>query len=65
MITLGQRETDNIKRMIIISEYSRYLHYVQKNDFGQINLGKFDHNYGMITLSAITLSGFHCSKNLH
>jgi hypothetical protein len=27
---------------------------------GQINLSKFDHNNRMITLSVITLSGFHC-----
>ncbi len=27
---------------------------------GQVNLRKFDKNNGMITLSVITLSGFHC-----
>jgi hypothetical protein len=31
------------------------------SDLGQINLGKFDHNNQMITLSVITLSGFHCT----
>jgi hypothetical protein len=31
---------------------------------GQVKMGKFDHNNRMITLSVITLSGFHCSSNL-
>ncbi len=31
-----------------------------QSDLGQINLAKFNHNNGMITLSVITLSGFYC-----
>ena len=60
VITLGQRETDNINRMITISKLTRHQHKVKTSELGQDNLGKFDHNKRMITLSVITLSGFHC-----
>ncbi len=61
VITLGKRETDNINRMITVSELTRHLHKVKMFEFGQDNLGKFDHNNRVITLSVITLSGFYCS----
>jgi hypothetical protein len=39
--------------MIIISEWSRYVPILGIKEW-------FDHNNRMITLSVITLSGFHC-----
>ncbi len=33
-----------------------------KSNLRQVNLGKFYHNNQKITLSVITLSGFHCLK---
>ncbi len=39
-----------------------YIPTLGKNiDLGLVNLGKFDHVNRMITLSVITLSGFHCT----
>jgi hypothetical protein len=46
--------------MITISKVTRHLHEVKTSELGQDNLGKFDHNKRMITLSVITLSDFHC-----
>jgi hypothetical protein len=58
MITLGQRLTDNIIRMITISGCTFYIN----SELELVNLIKFDHNNWMITLSVITLSGFHCTQ---
>jgi hypothetical protein len=47
----GQREINNNKQI----SYSYILHY-----WDLINLGQYDHINEKITLSVITLSGFHC-----
>jgi hypothetical protein len=60
MITLGQRESDNIIRMITISESLLELNTLLRVIWGMANLGQFDHINRMIALSVITLSGFHC-----
>ena len=58
VITLGQRESDNIIRMITISKSPSPIKYLTKSNMTK--LGQFDHINRMITLSVITLSGFHC-----
>jgi hypothetical protein len=59
LITLGQRESDDINRMITISDLplikSTYLLVM----LDLVNLRQFDHINIMITLSVITLSGLH------
>ncbi len=53
VITLGQIKTDNINRMITISELTTYLHQAKTIDLGHIYLGKFDHiNQGWPTFLA-------------
>ncbi len=44
--------------MITISGCSCYIY----SESGLVNLIKIDHNNRMITLSVITLSGFHCTR---
>jgi hypothetical protein len=60
VITLGQMESDNINRMITITDCL----LIQKGCllviWDLLNLGQFDHINQMITLSVITLSGLHC-----
>ncbi len=51
VMTLGQRETDNINPMITISKQIGYLHQVYKTDLGQVNPGKYNCNNQIITLS--------------
>jgi hypothetical protein len=51
VIYLGQREIDNINRMITISGSLTHINYLISSQFDHINQ--------MITLSVITLSGFH------
>jgi hypothetical protein len=41
------------------------MNYTSKNDLGLNKQEKFDHINRMITLSEITLSGFHCIKHLY
>ena len=61
VITLGQRESDNINRMITISN-CRLIQSTNFLFFGElVNLGQFDHSNQMITLSVITISGLHCT----
>ena len=50
MITLGQRETDNINQIISISELTTY-----KSDLGPEKHGKFDHINQFIKLSGIVI----------
>ncbi len=57
MITLEVLEADNIIRMITISESTPYLYYLPKCKKPL----PFDHINQKITLSLITLSGFHCN----
>jgi hypothetical protein len=61
-MTFGQRKTDNNNLMITIRERVRRLHQLKSLLLGQVKMGKFDHNNQMITLSVITLSGFHCIR---
>ncbi len=61
MIILGQRESDNIIPMITISDSSSGIKLRAIWDLA--NMGQFDHINQMITLSVITLSGFHCTHN--
>ncbi len=56
LITLGQRETDNIKQMKTIFELPE-LHILEQDKHG-----KFDDINQRITLSVITLTGFRCTK---
>jgi hypothetical protein len=51
VITIGQRKTDNINRMITTSELS---------DLGLLNLNLFGHINRYILLSMITLRGIYC-----
>ncbi len=62
VITLGQRESDNINRMITISncllKQKAFLLFI----WDLLNLGQFDHINQKITISVITLSGLHCTS---
>ncbi len=62
MITLGQRESDNINRMITKSDRLLIQSARLLVIWDLLNLGQFDHINRMITLSVITLSGLHCIK---
>jgi hypothetical protein len=61
VITLGQRESDNINRMITISnrllKHKALLLFI----WDLLNLGQFDHINRTITISVITLSGLNCT----
>jgi hypothetical protein len=61
VITLGQRESDNINRMITISDRLLIQSACLLVIWDLLNLGQFDHINRMITLSVITLSGLHCN----
>jgi hypothetical protein len=61
VITLGQRESENINRMITISDCLLIQSDCLLVILDLINLGKFDHINRVITLSVITLSGLHCN----
>jgi hypothetical protein len=56
VITLGQRESDNINRMITISDPLR----IQSGYLGPIHLVQFDHINRMLSLSEITFRSLHC-----
>ena len=56
VIALGQRETDNIIRMITITGYSNV---VVDNNVLEVGPKKSVHNKQLITLTLITLSGFY------
>jgi hypothetical protein len=62
VITLGQRESDNINRMITISnrllKQKAFLLFI----WDLLNLGQFDHINRTITISVITLSDLHCTS---
>ncbi len=47
--------------MITISGCICYIN----SELGLVNLIKFNHNNRMITLSVITLSGFHCTLKIN
>jgi hypothetical protein len=61
VITLGQRESDNINRMITISDRLLIQSACLLVIWDLLNLRHFDHINRMITLSVITLSGLHCN----
>ena len=63
VITLGQRESDNINRMITISDCLLIKSACLLVIWDLLNLRQFDHINRMITLSVITLSGLHCITN--
>jgi hypothetical protein len=65
VITLGQRESDNINQMITISSCLLIQSDRLLGIWALLNLGQFDHINRMITLSVITLSGLHCTYVLH
>ena len=55
--------------MITISKQIGYLHQVHKTDLGQVNPGKYNCNYNIITLSSfrekvqrILMSGGHIGR---
>ncbi len=56
VITLGQRETDNINQMITINGYD----YLKT-----IGPMKFDRSKRLITITVITLSGFHFTLHVY
>jgi hypothetical protein len=58
VIALGQRQSDNINQKVTIYGSTKYI----KSKLGRSNIDRINR---MITLSLITLSGFHClTKNI-